>query len=233
MNRSSDYWTRRRWIAAAAGLYFQLESKVLGAEFWNKKEPSAWTSEEIVALITKSPWARDTRVDRRAKGRGVAGEEPEVDPTVDPSNGSGRGIRNGSTQAQHKAASVTVTWESAQPILDALKYPIPAQFADHYVIGIKDVPIVVEAGPGRLSQEELLDWLKNSATLQAKSKDPVQAGVVLPTRGGSMVLFGFLKELLPLSIKDKDVIFMLNTDQVVIKANFDPKEMVYRGKLAL
>jgi len=227
--------TRRFWItmAGAATLGILLESRAVGAEFWDKKEPSDWTSEEIVWLTTKSPWARDTRVDRRSKGRGAAGEKPEIDPTVDPANAGGRGIRNGTMHTQGKASSVTVTWESAQPIFDALKYPMPAEFANHYVIGVKDLPIIVEGGPRRLSQEQLLDWLKNSATLEAKSKDPVQAGIVVPTRGGSMLLFGFLKELLPLTPRDREVMFTLDTDQLVIKASFNPKEMIYRGKLAL
>jgi hypothetical protein len=225
---------RRRWLvtAAAAGLCIRLESKAFGAEFWSKKDPALWTTEEILLLITKSPWARDTRVDRKAKGHGALGEEPEIDPSTDPSNGSGRGGGT-PTKTQIKAPSVTVTWESAQPLLDALRYPIPADFADHYVIGVKNLPIIVEVGSRRLSQEELLDWLKNSATLRTKSKEPVQAGVVVVTRGGSMVLFGFLKELLPLTRTDRDVTFTLNTDQLAIKARFDPKEMIYRGKLAL
>jgi hypothetical protein len=228
-------WTRRCWIAiaGAATLNILFESKAIAAEFWDKKEPSDWTSEEVVLLTTKSPWAKDTRVDRRSKGRGAAGEKPEIDPTVDPANQGGRGFRNTTMNTQGKSSSVTVTWESAQPIFDALKYPMPAEFGDHYVIGVKDLPIIVEGGPRRLTQQQLLDWLKNSATLQAKSRDPVQAGVVVPARGGSMLLFGFLKELLPLTRRDREVLFTLDTDQLVIKAGFDPKDMIYRGKLAL
>ncbi len=129
--------------------------------------------------------------------------------------------------------SAVVTWESALPLFDAMKYRLPADFIGHYVIGVKDLPILVDAGPQRQSAEQLVDWLKNSATLRAKSKEPVQAGVVATSRGGSMVLFGFLKELLPLSEKDKEVVFALNTNQLALKAKFEPKEMIYQGKLAL
>jgi len=34
-----------------------------------------------------------------------------------------------------------------------------------------------------------------------------------------MVLFGFLKELLPLSVNDREVLFTLDTNQLAIRAN--------------
>jgi hypothetical protein len=42
-----------------------------------------------------------------------------------------------------------------------------------------------------------------------------------------------LKELLTLSEKDKEVVFALNTNQLALKVKFEPKEMMYQGKLAL
>jgi len=44
---------------------------------------------------------------------------------------------------------------------------------------------------------------------------------------------GELKELLPLQSTDKEIIFTLDTDQFSVKARFDPKEMIYRGMLAV
>jgi hypothetical protein len=45
--------------------------------------------------------------------------------------------------------------------------------------------------------------------------------------------FGFAKEFMPLTSTDKDVTFALNTAQLELKARFDPKEMLYLGKLAV
>ncbi|MGA2714351.1 MAG: hypothetical protein ABSG41_14680 [Bryobacteraceae bacterium] len=214
--------------------WLSLASRAFGAatDFWNKKQPSAWTTDEVLLLTTRSPWAKDTRVDLKAKGLGAAGEQGGADPVRDPTTGGFRG-GSGGGRTGGKAPNVTVTWESAQPLFDALKYQIPANFVNHYVIGVKDLPILVDAGPQRESAEQLVDWLKNSATLRVKSRDAVEAGVVATTRGGSMVLFGFLKELLPLSANDKEVLFTLDTNQLAIRAKFEPKEMIYRGKLAL
>jgi hypothetical protein len=33
-------------------------------------------------------------------------------------------------------------------------------------------------------------------------------------------------------VNDKEVVFALDTDQFALKAKFDPREMIYRGKLA-
>jgi hypothetical protein len=224
--------SRRGLIGRSIGISLFLTSKAWGGgEFWNKKEPAAWTTEEVHELTTNSPWAREIRLDMKAKG-GAKGDD-SVNAVRDPTTGEFRGGSGSTGGRGEKPPSAVVTWESALPLFDAMKYRLPADFIGHYVIGVKDLPILVDAGPQRQSAEQLVDWLKNSATLRAKSKDPVQAGVVATSRGGSMVLFGFLKELLPLSEKDKEVVFALNTNQLALKAKFEPKEMMYQGKLAL
>jgi hypothetical protein len=226
--------SRRGLIGKSLGVVaLCLTPRAWGGEgFWNKKDPAAWTTEEIFELTSNSPWAREIRLDLKAKG-GAKGED-SVNAVRDPTTGEFRGGSgtNGGQKGE-KPPSAVVTWESALPLFDAMKYRLPADFIGHYVIGVKNLPILVDAGPQRQSAEQLVDWLKNSATLSAKSKDPVQAGVVATSRGGSMVLFGFLKELLPLSEKDKEVVFALNTNQLALKAKFEPKEMMYQGKLAL
>ena len=224
--------TRRRILRRTLGSALWLTSRAWGAgDFWNRKEHAAWTTDEILLLTTDSPWARDIRPNLKAKGGAKA--EDGISAVRDPTTGAFRGGSSDGGRTGEKPPSVIVTWESALPLFEALKYRLPADFVNHYVIGVKDLPILVDAGPRRQSSEQLVDWLKNSATLRAKSKDPVQAGVVATSRGGTMVLFGFLKELLPLSEKDKEVTFALDTNQLAVKAKFDPKEMMYRGKLAL
>ena len=234
-SRKSSGLTRRRLMGATAALLTASRAWGGAADFWNKKESAAWTSEDVLLLTTKSPWAKDTRLDLKGKGQGGAGEQTGADQVRDPTTGGfrGGGDGTGGGRTPGKAPNVTVTWESAQPLFDALKYQLPADFVNHYVIGVKDLPIFVDAGPQRESAEQLVDWLKNSATLRAKSRDAVEAGAVATTRGGSMVLFGFLKELLPLTVKDREVLFTLDTNQLALKTKFEPKEMIYRGKLAL
>lgn len=196
----------------------------------------------MLELTTRSPWAKDTRVDLKPNGLGPAGAG-----SSDLSAEQNKSATIGGGRTPGKLPDVIVTWESAQPMLDALKYPIPEEFAGHYMLGVSNLPITVQGGrlprngraasptaaPGGVDQQEILDWLRNGASLRVKSKESVEAGVIRPVRGGEVILFGFSKELLPLTVNDREVLFTLDTDQFALKAKFDPREMIYRGKLAV
>jgi hypothetical protein len=221
-------FTRRELIAAGCVLLSSSVESIASGNFWNQKDSSNWTEDEVVVLTTRSPWAKNVRVDLKPKGKDAEGNRAP-DPGASPF-----GVNRpepGRTAA--KAINATVTWESALPLFDAQHQRLPADFRNHYVIGVRDFPILVDAGSQRQSPQELLDWLKNSATLQAKSRDAVQAGRVATARDGALIMFGFLRELLPLTANDRDVDFVLGTEQATTKARFEPKEMMYHGQLAL
>jgi hypothetical protein len=221
----SNPMTRRKLLtaAASAGVCVCTAADLFGAsDFWNRKSPSAWTSDEILQLATKSPWARMARVlPKPGRDRG------SFDSSVPDLAGGNAGGRSGNGKLGEvpivPVAQVTVIWASAQPLLDALKSVFPTDFANHYVIGINDLPTT--EGRRKVNQESMM------ATLQARGKESVDAGGVLPTR--DTVLFAFSKELFPLSPGDKEVLFSLETNQYSIKTRFDLKEMTYRGRLAL
>jgi hypothetical protein len=216
--------TRRRWGSHfSAGLALFAVKDLFGAsDFWNKKSPAAWTSDEILQLATNSPWARTARV-LPNPGR----DKGSFDSTVPDLSGGNSGGRSGNKKLGEvpvlPVAEVTVVWESARPLLDALKTVFPSDFENHYVIGVNDLPAT--EGGRKVNQESM------SASLQAHGKDAVDAGGVLPTR--NVVLFAFSKELLPLSVADKEVLFSLETNQYSIKTRFNLKEMTYRGRLAV
>ena len=69
------------------------------------------------------------------------------------------------------------------------------------------------------------------ADLLTKGKESLGAGGVEATR--NVTLFAFSKELLPLSIANKEVTFQLETDQFSVRARFDLREMMYHGMLAV
>jgi hypothetical protein len=119
---------------------------------------------------------------------------------------------------------VTVIWESAQPIREALHPVIPPQFNGRYVISIRG-----------LEGTQVLDKLEAGAELIVKGKPPVQSGVV--AQRNSSYLFGFSKEIMPITADDKEVLFIVRTGPdlkgTLVRATFNPKEMLYRGTLAL
>ena len=136
---------------------------------------------------------------------------------------------------------VTVRWESALPLREALKNQLPEDFANRYVISVNGLPLGGRrrridddnSSGGSESAADLLDRLKSGATLQAKGKEPLQPGVIQRTPAEDGFLFGFSKDMLPLTAGDRDVTFTLDTGTMTLKARFDPKEMLYRGQLAI
>ena len=266
MNHRID---RRRFLglASASGLLVADARFACAAEgFWNKKPAGDWSSQEIRQLTTKSPWAKDVRVELKAANRGgYAGGDPTVPPLGDadsgnpgprrqsagfdianPDIGAGGGGGRGGTPGIDmpdalggrrseegipiSAMAATVRWESAQPVIDALRTKLPPAFADRYVIGISGVPALQGRDflPG---DEAMVERFKAGARLKGKGKDSAQAGVVRRSAAG--MWFGFSKELLPITAADKDVTFILDTGQISLQARFDPREMLYGGKLAL
>lgn len=245
---NSMFSRRRLFTLLGSGLAcVRLPAAVI--DFWNKKPPAEWTEEEIDRLITKSPWAKEVSGqyaggsgESRAGGIGVPGMG---NIGLGGRGGRGRGGR-GTDPGRGGSSSHqgTVRWESAAPVLAALKAPLPEGFEGRYVIGVNGFPTVGgqfytrtaenEDPDSRRSSEGAFETLKGLSSLQAKGRELVQAGVVRQqVSTGSSFLFGFSKELLPLDADDKEVLFSTQLGNLVVKAKFIPKEMLYHGELAL
>lgn len=213
--------TRRSFLGTGL-LLSAADRLLLASDFWNKKEPSDWSTDEIVQLATKSPWARSARVlPRPGRDRGALNG-----PVPDLSESSRQG-RGGSQRPGEVAAvpvdEVTVIWASAQPMIDALRFRLPADFANHYVIGVNDLP--KSEGGRKVDMDSMV------ATLQLHSGRLAQSGGM--QQGKETTLFAFSKELLSLSAADKEVLFSLESSQYTIKTYFNLREMTYRGRLAI
>jgi hypothetical protein len=264
------------FVAGAGGAAWS-RARAAGGEFWNKKPPAEWSSEEIDRLLTNSPWARQVSVQvqlpERGGSRGGGPSDPSGypgDPTGYPGGSrnprggiggptigipgiglprvgvglprTGGGGRGGGRSPGRSQVKGTVRWESAKPILEALKSPLPEAFADHYVISVSGFPLGGgrrwEAGPEERASEtsaEALDRLKSFTSLEPAGKRAAQPGVVQhqPGSGEGTILFGFAKEFLNLGPADKEVVFSTNLGRVSIKTKFDLKAMRYQGALAV
>ncbi|HLK64804.1 MAG TPA: hypothetical protein VKU19_15270 [Bryobacteraceae bacterium] len=241
MPRETDslFLTRRSvLLLAGAGVAFG----ATGPEFWDKKPPSEWTTEEIDRLITKSPWAKEVNAEYIPHEGGALPGGGAIG--MGGLGGRRRGNRSGGTgRGATSSYKGTVRWESAKPILEAMKAPLPEQFANHYVISVNGIPLLSshsqstndgEAPTRRPTQDDPDDNLKQFTTIQPKGKDLAQAGVVHRQVGtGSSFLFGFSSELVPLSKDDSEVLFSTQLGQLTVKTKFSFKEMLYRGALAL
>lgn len=232
----ADRFTRRGVLAFAAGA--SVNRLFAASDFWNKKDPADWTRDEIDRLTTNSPWAKEVSAsfagNQPAPRPGNSGGSPRIGLGIPgigfpgggyPGGGRGGAGRRGETYP----VKGVILWESAQPILDALKPEFPDGYAGHYVINVSGFPWPPD------NDDDALDHLKTVTYLQPSRGKSVQPGVVQKpfSSGPGGILFGFSKELLDLSADDKDVLFTTRLGSTPIQARFLLKEMTYRGKLAV
>ena len=267
-NVRENFAITRRGLLISAGAAMANFSRLFATspDFWNKKEPSQWSSEEIERLTTKSPWAKETSAQYSPEqgqsggmggpggggggmggpGGGMGGGRGGIGGMGIPGmggGGMGRGRGRGGGQRSESIKS-TVRWESAKPILDAMKTPLQEGFANHYVISVSGLPL--NAGRRRRSQddsdtnasqstEDVLDNLKSLTYLEPKGREGVQPGIAQqqPSSGAGSILFGFSKEMLALKPEDKEVTFSTRIGGLNVKTKFNLKDMMYHGELAL
>jgi hypothetical protein len=254
----------RRTVLTFAGATLLPWSEIQASEFWDKKDPAQWSGEEIDQLTTKSPWAKSVNAQYAPgsnngggyprNGGGMGGPRVGIGGIGMGRRGGGMG-RPGGGAPQSSNYKGTVRWESAQPILDALKTPLPDAFAKYYVIGVRDIPLIAEqrrqqtqstddndSDSPKLSRADssdtvdkrALDDLKTFTTLTPKGREAAEPELVQQmTPGGTYFIFGFSKTFLDFGKKDHEVDFHTQLGKLVVKARFDPSEMLYHGKLAV
>jgi hypothetical protein len=251
--------TRRSVLTIAVGTGFRLYA--FSSDFWNKKDPKDWDRQEIDQLTSKSPWAKEVSAAGSNNNNGYGG--PNNTGGTGPMGGGGGPMGGGGgiggiggmggggmgggrrNRGQMPAQNIrgTVRWESAKPIMEALRTDsFPQGFADHYIISVSGIPL----DPGRRmqqgedddsqqrTQQALLDQIKGQTYLAPKDKRDVQPGIV--TQQSSIygnVLFGFSKDILSLKPEDKEVTFSTVFGRTPLKAKFILKEMLYHGELAV
>jgi|SRR5580658_183479 hypothetical protein len=242
--------TRRGLLLLASGAGAQSWFRLYAgeSEFWNKKDPSQWSSDEIERLKTKSPWAKSITVALRQSGSaGNGGGVGYPGGGGMGGGGMGRGRRGGMGGPAPIQYHGVVRWVSAKPIQEALKSPVPEGLANAYVIGVSGIPIVTgdrqhtdqgdsdTTGANGPSQD-VLDRIKNLTYLEPKGKPPAQPGTVQQGSAGfesNVLLFGFSRELLQFTSDDREVGFTTQLGRLEVKTKFNLKEMTYRKELAL
>src|ERR1022692_1878362 len=103
-------------LTAGAGAQSRLRLYAASSDFWNKKEPAEWSSEEIDRLVTKSPWARQVNASSAAMSRqsgGSGGGGGNGGGMGDPGIGGGGGGYPGSRLRLYAASSDF--WNKKEP----------------------------------------------------------------------------------------------------------------------
>jgi hypothetical protein len=187
--------TRREFPIALAVLC-SARLRAHQGDFWTVKDASEWTSQEIDRLITNSPWAREIKVG--ADGMPNGGRRGLRFPRFGGSRylpGSGAKVESGPIPR----FDAVVRWESAAPVMEALKTPLPTALDDHYVIALCGAPPL--SGP--------VDDVAAVTTLEVQGKSAVQAaiGIIAPGTNTQTLLFGFPTSRTSLSREDSEIMF--------------------------
>ncbi len=231
-------------LATGAGIVSFGRLYAFSSDFWNKKDPSEWTGAEVDQLTNKSPWAKEITISAPSQGmnRGMGGGGMGGGMGIPGMGGGGRRRGGGGGAPPGQSYKAVIRWESAKPVLDALKTPLPEGFTNHYVISVGGIPL--DAGNRRRSQSDdtstsqsnqnALDRLKGVTYLAPKDKGDLQPGVVVqqPAEYGN-IYFGFAKDLLTLRPEDKEVAFTTIFGSIQVKTKFNMKDMLYHGELAV
>ena len=256
-------------LAAGAGVPLRLRLYAASSDFWNKKEPAQWSSDEIDRLVTKSPWARQVTAASAAVSRpyatggsgggmgdpGVGGGSPGGGGVGYPGGGGmggrgagGGGRGRGGGNGMPLSYTATVRWESAKPVQEALKTPLPEGLAGAYVISVSGVPVLnprrehtddgdTDSTVSKGLSDDVLERIKNLTYLEPKGKSPAQPSVVqkgsLSSSGTPTLLYGFPREVLALTAEDREVVFTTKLGAIEIKSKFNLKDMMYRNELAI
>jgi hypothetical protein len=173
-------------------------------DFWNTKPLSEWNAGDIYRVMNHSPWANPVQWWCPLPSLRSPDERPH-------------------SQLGPKGV---VTWESAQPIRDALKTPLPRVFANFYVVGVDGVP----------SGSHSAGYLRRFAALRSNGKPKWSVGASVAReliRNSAVYAFGFPKGAAPIGPDTGDVVFEMELGQWMVQTKFKPKDMLYHGELAL
>lgn len=180
-------------------------------DFWNSKPAEEWSTGDIYRLANHSPWANSVQ------------SWTHVNPPRTVGLGGGP-IWPASPEWGPKGV---ITWESARPIREALKTRLPRVFSNSYVIGVDGIP---------LGNAPSADYLRPYTVLRSKGRVrwAVRPWVARELIRNSVVYaFGFPRSAAPIDPDTSEIYFESQFGRWMVQTKFKPREMLYRGELAL
>jgi hypothetical protein len=228
--------TRRNAILISLGLGGAAASSAWAKDFWNEKQPSDWTEDDIRQMLTKSPWAKQASIFDTAAHRGL--------PTARVGGLSRRGGRSTAagtpppSGGNSNSWNAIVRWESALPVRDALRALQAAEAEKNYIVAlIGDIPGVgvPSDDDDPAERQQKLNFLKETTRLERKD-DPLelQRAKIAPrtSESPSGTLFYFSR-VSPITPEDRQITFVTRVGPLEVKCKFTLGDMLYRGNLEL
>jgi hypothetical protein len=206
---------------------------------WKNKQYPDWTEEDAKEVMTNSPWAK-TVVAAPIKSNDQTGP-PEAHRKRIATGGLGIG-RSGRRGAEDegKAAvpdqpvTLTVRWESAQPMREAERKArdtgAPDVANDFYAIAVYGIP----RGAFTDASKDRQDQLKNFAVVKRLGKKDVKPTRVdiLLRESGPVVLYLFSKSA-EFNWRDHGITFEAQISRLKFSQAFNTDDMTFHGNLEL
>jgi len=209
---------------------------------WKTKQYPEWTEDDAKEVMTNSPWAKAV-VATPVKPNGQTGQPASHRARIGiggfgigRSGGAGRhGDDDGGKAATpDQPATLTLRWESAQPMreaeLKARDTGAPDVADDFYAIAVFGIP----RGAITDDSKELQDELKKLAVLKREGKKDVK-----PTRvdillrdSGPLVVYLFAKSA-EFTWRDHGMTFEAQISRLKFSQAFSTDDMTFHGKLEL
>jgi len=200
-------------------------------EFWNAKKPEEWTEDEVQEMLTRSPWAKEGTVNVFGGAGGSLlnrGAAMNRSGTVTNSGRQRNSTQTTSGDAPDLRYKATVRWDSALPIVEALKKKPIAAAKDFYIIAVVGDLTLADPDADDEQRASRLEMMKEYTKLDKKGGAIPLANLELVKKEGT--LFYFSRDE---PIKDGQVTFVTKIGPVEVKCKFPVKEMTYHGKLEL
>ena len=247
--------TRRQWLRAALICPASVALWAARNDFWESKDPAAWTSEEKQVLLGRSPWAREAfarmEVDKKRPTPGygnsgtTSGDMPDMRPGSVP--GRARSVPIGEAPPPvpnpdpgHPVQfRVLARWETARPVRLAGGPEVPELTGQFYVIRLRGLPLMPpKQKPGEDSSNPnaaLLQAIKEGTRLARKGKPGIPCAHLFTGSGDAStdVLLFFERGSGAITLADKQVTLESRFGPFHFSVKFPLKEMVYNGELAL
>ena len=239
-----------------------LSALLWAADPW-QKDASTWSADDIRHLLTNSPWAIQTSATIKDPDDDIEPARAQLPGAAQAgmagsSNGAGNGERwdggIGRNRMGHlPSLPVTVRWDSAQPVREALqrlkdppKQVLSEAASGSYIITVAGlVPLNRYRPAGRAdatsatddsidarNPEELLEGFMGASTLIPRGQPAIHPeNVKLDPATGEVHIF--FPRIHPISPDSKEVFFRTRFGSMYVNARFRLKDMKYRGELGL
>ena len=245
-------------LAGIIGVWVVAGVALVASDFWETKDFTTWSDDEVEIMLGDSPWSQDVTVPlgRIRAGRGGTAESGggrrggvigRGQPGIGGEGGYGppgriRRLPTGPNEAPlPRKLELTVSWRSALPVKLALvrqrigvdaRIPREQQefLAKHEFFYV----VTVGGFPARFARIAERPSFAPETVLTREHKDPiVSEDVRVVADDGSTVILCFFPRTDPITLDDKDVEFMIKLGRLEVKKKFELADMTFGGQLML